>query len=65
MKNTTLREEYDNQMELMRQCQNELKTLIEQNVPLTDERMLEISRKCDDYTAKIYELSEQLKKEEQ
>lgn len=63
MTKVTLREEYDNQMELMRQCQNELKRLIDQNIPLTDERMLELSRQCDAYTTEIYELSEQLKKE--
>lgn len=62
MQRITLQEKYKYYTKNMQNCQNELKELIEQNVLLNDDRVLKISRECDEYTAKIYELSEQMKK---
>lgn len=62
MQNMTLQEKYNFYTENMRSCQNEMKELIDQNVLLSDDRMLKISRECDRYTVKIYEVSEQMKK---
>lgn len=61
MQNMELQEQCNFYTESMRKCRNELNRLIDQNVSLNDARMLKISAQCDVYTAKLFEISEQMK----
>lgn len=64
MQKRILQHAYQYHMSCVRRWQGELMRLIDEQVELDDNRMLEISRKCDFHTNEVLKIAEQLEHSE-